>query len=155
MELVVGQGDQSSVVPPTPENLAQLRTGSVRLRQLPGPKNSLGLIKFSFPNEYDVYMHGTPALFARSRRGCSHGCVRVEDPLGLAEWVLRGEPEWDREHIASAMQADVCSRVIVRVAVRVMLLYSTAAVLLESGAVAVADDIYGLDVRLDRALRER
>jgi len=157
MELVAGQGDQSPVVPPTPENLAQLRTGSVRLRQRPGPKNSLGLIKFSFPNEHDVYMHGTPApaLFARSRRDFSHGCVRVADPLGLAEWVLRGQPEWDREHIASAMQADVSSRVIVRVPVRVMLLYSTAAVLLESGAVAFADDIYGLDVRLDRALRER
>ena len=79
----------------------------------------------------------------------------MEDPLGLAEWVLRWQPEWDREHIASAMQADVSSRVIVRVPVRVMMLYSTAAVLLESGAVAFADDIYGLDVRLDRALRER
>ena len=95
LELVAGQGDQSPVVPPTPENLAQLRTGSVWLRQRPGPKNSLGLIKFSFPNEHDVYMHDTPApaLFARSRRDFSHGCVRGAGPLGLAEWVLRGQPE--------------------------------------------------------------
>ena len=157
LELVAGQGDRSPVVAPTPENLARLRTGSVRLRQRPGPANSLGLIKFSFPNENDVYMHGTPAqaLFARSRRDFSHGCVRVEDPLGLAEWVLRDQPAWDREHIASAMQADVSSRVAVRTPVRVMLLYSTAAVLLDSGDVAFADDIYGDDARLDRALLAR
>ncbi len=157
MELVAGQGDRSPVVAPTPENLARLRTGTVRLRQRPGPANSLGLIKFSFPNENDVYMHGTPAqaLFARSRRDFSHGCVRVEDPQGLAEWVLRDQAGWDREHIASAMQADVSSRVAVRAPVRVMLLYSTAAVLLDSGEVAFADDIYGHDQRLDRALRAR
>ncbi|MEQ1729592.1 MAG: L,D-transpeptidase family protein, partial [Vicinamibacterales bacterium] len=157
MELVAGQGDQSPVVAPTPENLARLRTGSVRLRQRPGPANSLGLIKFSFPNENDVYMHGTPAqaLFALSRRDFSHGCVRVEDPIGLAEWVLREQSGWDRERIASAMQADVSSRVAIRVPVRVMLLYSTAAVLLDSGDVAFADDIYGHDGRLDQALRGR
>ncbi len=157
LELVAGQGDQSPVVAPTPENLARLRTGSVRLRQRPGAANSLGLIKFSFPNENDVYMHGTPAqaLFARSRRDFSHGCVRVEDPLGLAEWVLQDQPGWDRERITSAMQADVSSRVAIRVPVRVMLLYSTGAVLLDSGDVAFADDIYGHDARLDRALRER
>jgi len=157
MELVAGQGDQSPVVAPTPENLARLRTGTVRLRQRPGPANALGLIKFSFPNENDVYMHGTPAraLFARSRRDFSHGCVRVEDALGLAEWVLQGQPGWDRAHITSAMQAGASSRIAVRAPVRVMLLYSTAAVLLESGDVAFADDIYGHDARLARALLER
>lgn len=157
LELVAGQGDRSPVVPATAENIARLRTGAVRLRQRPGPKNSLGLIKFSFPNENDVYMHGTPAqaLFLKSRRDFSHGCVRIEDPLGLAEWILRDQPGWDREHIAASMEAAVSSRVAVRVPVRVMLLYSTAAVLLDSGDVAFADDIYGLDERLDRALRAR
>ena len=65
--------------------LSQLRSGTLRLRQRRGPKNSLGLIKFVFPNEYDVYMHDTPAksLFGRARRDFSHGCIRVEDPVAL------------------------------------------------------------------------
>ena len=64
----------------------------------PGPKNSLGLAKFIFPNAENVYMHGTPAqsLFSRARRDFSHGCIRLEDPARLAEWVLRDQPEWTR-----------------------------------------------------------
>src|SRR5471030_2910728 len=61
------------------------------VRQKPGPKNSLGLVKFMFPNEYDIYMHSTPEpqLFARTRRDFSHGCVRVQKPEDLAVWVLQ------------------------------------------------------------------
>ena len=66
-----------------------------------GPKNSLGLVKFVFPNDDNVYMHGTPRrqLFRRARRDFSHGCIRVENPVGLAEWVLRDQPDWTRERI--------------------------------------------------------
>lgn len=62
----------------------------LRVRQRPGPANALGLVKFVFPNDDDVYMHGTPAqaLFGRARRDFSHGCVRVEDPVGFAQWAL-------------------------------------------------------------------
>ena len=92
MEIVRGAGDNAQPVEPTAETLAGLRQGVLRVRQRPGPKNALGLIKFVFPNEEDVYMHGTPAqaLFAKSRRDFSHGCVRVADPVALAEWVLTG-----------------------------------------------------------------
>lgn len=157
MELVNGQGDNAPIVEATEENLGRLRQGTVRLRQRPGPTNSLGLIKFSLPNAHDVYLHSTPAraLFSRTRRDFSHGCVRVEDPLGLAEWVLSSTPGWDRDRIAAAMEAEVSSRVPVRSPVQVMLVYSTATVLLDSGDVAFADDIYGDDARLDRALRAR
>ena len=157
MELVAGQGDASPVVPATDENLLRLRRGGLRLRQRAGPANALGLIKFLIPNEHDVYMHATPApaLFARSRRDFSHGCVRVADPVGLAEWVLKTEPGWGRQRITAAMDASEPSRVSVRSAVRVMLFYSTAAVLPDSGDVVFADDIYGRDAPLDRALRER
>ncbi|MFN8066053.1 MAG: L,D-transpeptidase family protein [Vicinamibacterales bacterium] len=156
MELVAGQGDRSPVVPTTPENLAKLRTGAVRLRQRPGPKNSLGLIKFSFPNEHDVYMHATPAqaLFARGRRDFSHGCVRLQDPVGLAEWVLRPQEHWSREEIEERMRAPESSRLPVRPAINVVLYYATAAVV-ESGDVAFADDIYRHDARLEQALDER
>ena len=76
--------------------LAQLRSGNLRIRQTPGPENALGLVAFMFPNEYDVYLHGTPAmeLFAKSRRDFSHGCIRAEKPQELAAWVLRNQPEW-------------------------------------------------------------
>ena len=77
--------------------LAQLRSGNLRIRQTPGPENALGLVAFMFPNEYDVYLHGTPAmeLFAKSRRDFSHGCIRAEKPQELAAWVLRNQARVD------------------------------------------------------------
>jgi len=63
---------------------------SYRLRQRPGPRNSLGLVKFMFPNEHSVYLHDTPMkhLFEAPRRAFSHGCVRVQDPVALADFLL-------------------------------------------------------------------
>jgi murein L,D-transpeptidase YcbB/YkuD len=156
MEIVAGDRDDSPVVSATPENLALLARGGLRLRQRPGPKNALGLIKFSFPNVNDVYMHDTPArsLFARSRRDFSHGCIRVENPIGLAEWMLAEQVGWDRARIAAAMTAPASSRVTVDRPVRVILFYSTAAMEFETGDIAFADDIYERDAALDRAMRE-
>ena len=82
MEIVSGPGDDSPAVAATAENLSWLRDGLLRVRQRPGPANSLGLVKFVFPNDENVYMHGTPApgLFKRFRRDFSHGCVRRRRP---------------------------------------------------------------------------
>ena len=126
----------------------------LRVRQRPGPSNALGLIKFVFPNDDDVYMHGTPApaLFARARRDFSHGCVRVEDPVGLAQWVLGGQPEWTRDRIVEAMNGPASQRVELSRPIRVILFYLTAVVTPEDGAVHFATDIYGHDARLDRML---
>ena len=79
-ELVTPQGGVVERRAVSEQTLAELRTGELLLRQRPGPKNMLGLVKFLFPNQYDVYMHGTPAwwLFDRARRDFSHGCIRVE-----------------------------------------------------------------------------
>ena len=101
MEIVAGESDEARPVAADEEGLARLREGRYRVRQRPGPKNSLGLVKFVFPNDDNVYMHGTPAvsLFGRPRRDFSHGCIRVEDPVTLTEWVLRDQPEWTRERI--------------------------------------------------------
>src|SRR5262249_37555908 len=81
--------------------LSGLRSGRYQVRQAPGDKNALGPIKFIFPNSYNVYLHGTPAqsLFSRARRDFSHGCIRVENPEELAEWVLRDQPGWDAARI--------------------------------------------------------
>ena len=106
MEIVQGGGDDAKVLAPTPASVALLRDGAARVRQRPGSNNSLGLVKFIFPNDANIYLHSTPAqsLFGRSRRDFSHGCVRVGDPVALAAWSLRDQPEWTRERIVAAMQ---------------------------------------------------
>jgi len=133
--------------------LARLSSGEFEIRQKPGPGNSLGLIKFVFPNNYDVYLHGTPerALFSRSRRAFSHGCIRIEDPAALAAWVLRDDPSWTSPRIQSAMNASDPVRVNLPEPIPVLVLYGTA-VVDENGEVHFLEDIYGQDAKLKRAL---
>ncbi len=110
---IVGGPIASPVGPLAPDVRTRLRRGTLSVRQRPGPTNALGLVKFVFPNDEDVYMHDTPSpeLFARSRRDFSHGCVRLENPVGLATWALRGQDGWSRDRILAAMHAEVTSRV--------------------------------------------
>jgi murein L,D-transpeptidase YcbB/YkuD len=154
LEIVRGQGDDAHAEADTAENHALLRQGALRLRQRPGPANSLGLVKFVFPNDASVYMHGTPAqeLFGRSRRDFSHGCVRVEDPAALAAWVLQNDPQWNQERIQAAMSGPTTQSVDLANPIQVILFYVTAVVMPEDGTVHFAEDIYRHDLRLDRAL---
>lgn len=133
--------------------IARLRSGDLGIRQRPGPGNSLGLIKFVFPNDYDVYMHGTPehALFAHADRAMSHGCVRVEDPAKLAAWVLRDNQAWTNERIQAAMNASQPQRVSLPKPIPVLIVYTTATVN-ESGTVGFFADIYGQDAKLEQEL---
>lgn len=153
LEIVATGDDNARALPPTPENLSAVVAGKLFIRQKPGPSNSLGLAKFIFPNDEDVYMHGTPAqqLFSRARRDFSHGCVRLEDPARFAEWVLRDEPQWNRDRIGQAMQHDRPTRVNLKQPLTVVLFYDTVHVNSE-GVVFFADDIYGHDRSLDTAL---
>ena len=154
MEIVAGAGDDATPVAETEENVTRLGQGALRVRQRPGAKNSLGLVKFVFPNDDNIYMHGTPApqLFGRARRDFSHGCVRVADPVMLAEWVLRDQPEWTRERILSAMESGTSQHVKLTRPLQVILFYLTAVVMPEDGSVRFAEDIYRHDERLARAL---
>ena len=154
MEIVRGPGDDAAPVSATPENVELLRQGVLRLRQRPGPGNALGLVKFVFPNDENVYLHGTPAqeLFGRTRRDFSHGCVRVEDPVALAAWVLKDQPEWTRDRILAAMAAPASRRVNVSHPIQVILFYVTAVVMPDDGTIRFAEDIYGHDTTLDHAL---
>ncbi len=154
-EIVDRNGEVVSAAPVNKEVRAQLRAGKLRVRQTPGPQNALGLVKFEFPNEYAVYMHGTPAeqLFSRSRRDFSHGCIRVEDPAKLASWVLRDLPNWSEDGIRAAMNGEKTLVVDLKVPIPVLIFYSTA-VVLEGGDVHFFDDIYGLDADLERALAQ-
>jgi len=144
---VVSDGTVSSEV------LTQLRSGKLSIRQKPGPKNSLGLVKFVFPNSYNVYMHDTPAteVFAKSRRDFSHGCIRLERPADLAAWVLRDTPGWNAERIHAAMNGSAPEQVKLAHPIPVFILYGTV-VVLEDGVVHFYDDIYGHDTALEKAL---
>jgi murein L,D-transpeptidase YcbB/YkuD len=133
--------------------LNRLRAGALTIRQKPGPKNALGLVKFIFPNHYNVYMHSTPVpeLFLKTRRDFSHGCIRVEDPVALAAWVLRDNPQWNLDRIRAAMNGDQTIQVNLAKPVPVLILYTTA-VVVPDGEVHFYRDVYGLDSALRKAL---
>jgi len=128
-------------------------SGGLRVRQAPGPDNALGGVKFLFPNEYNVYLHGTPAveLFSKSRRDFSHGCIRVEKPEELAAWVLRNKPEWTRERIQEAMNSGYPLRVNLDAPIPVLIVYGTA-VVEQDGNIRFFGDIYGSDASLAQTL---
>jgi len=123
------------------------------VRQAPGPDNALGGVKFLFPNKYNVYLHGTPAveLFSKSRRDFSHGCIRVEKPEELAVWVLRNKPEWTCERIREAMRSAWPLRVDLDTPIPVLVVYGTA-IAAPNGDMRFLDDIYGYDASLAQAL---
>src|SRR5205814_3749782 len=100
MEVIDAKGN-----PVDPESVDLSNPAAYRFRQRPGTSNSLGLVKFMFPNTFNVYLHDTPAdsLFARATRSFSHGCVRIEKPDALASYVLADQPSWTSERIQEAM----------------------------------------------------
>ena len=123
----------------------------LHFRQEPGPKNALGLVKFQFPNPFDVYMHDTPqdALFNKQRRALSHGCIRLENPVALAEYVLHDNPEWTTEKINAAMNAGQEHAIPLKEHLPVHIGYFTAWVN-PDGSVTYSDDPYDLDTRQNR-----
>jgi murein L,D-transpeptidase YcbB/YkuD len=139
----------------TPEQLEQLRAGKLYIRQTPGPKNSLGLVKFIFPNNYDIYFHDTPeqVFFSKSRRDFSHGCIRLERPADLAAWVLRNNPGWDADRIHAAMNGATTQQVNLAHPIPVLIVYGTA-IVPEDGQVNFYDDIYGHDAALEKVLEK-
>ena len=116
-----------------------------RIRQGPGPTNALGLVKFMFPNRFNIYMHDTPAdhLFHRHRRAFSHGCIRLEHPDRFAQFVLDGAPGWDPGRIDEAMKGEENQQVRLRKTLPVYILYLTA--FARDGVVQYRDDLYGTD----------
>jgi murein L,D-transpeptidase YcbB/YkuD len=142
-ELVDGA---DNVLPYSPEQLDALASGQLRVRQQPGPDNALGAVKFMLPNANNVYLHDTPAraLFERTRRAESHGCIRVADAAALARWVLNNEPEWTRQRIETAMQGSQPLRVDLTEPIHVYIVYGTA-IAREDGSMLFLDDLYGLE----------
>ncbi|HSB92833.1 MAG TPA: L,D-transpeptidase family protein, partial [Flavitalea sp.] len=123
------------------------------VRQKPGPRNSLGLVKFLFPNSYDIYLHDTPSksLFNESIRAFSHGCIRVSQPANLAQWILRSQPGWTTESINKSMHANKEKFVTVKSDINVFIGYFTAFVDQE-GRLNFRDDIYGHDKEMEEKM---
>jgi murein L,D-transpeptidase YcbB/YkuD len=124
-----------------------------RLRQAPGPRNPLGRVKFVMPNGYDVYLHDTPndALFARTNRALSHGCIRLEKPVELADWILSADQSWTHEKVVEQIGTDERHTVKLNAPVPVHLTYFTAFVD-DEGRLELRPDVYGIDEKLSRFL---
>jgi murein L,D-transpeptidase YcbB/YkuD len=119
----------------------------LRFRQRPGASNALGLAKFMFPNHFNVYLHDTPGdrLFFKEKRPFSHGCIRIEDPLAMAKYVLRDQPEWTEARIQTAMHARQEQHVKLKSGIPVHIGYWTAWVEPDGKTVTYTDDPYGID----------
>ena len=123
------------------------------IRQLPGPQNPLGKVKFLFPNSYEIFLHDTPAkgLFEKEKRAYSHGCIRLEDAKKLAQFLLKDDPSWTPEKIEKAMNRGKEQFVKVKRPVPVVLTYFTAWVD-EKGQLNFRDDVYQHDAKAKERL---
>ena len=151
MEVVKGYGRKASVIDPTTIDWAGVTQANFKytVRRRPGPKNDLGDVKFIFPNSNDVYLHDTPhgELFSQTKRSFSHGCVRVEEPIKLATYLLRDNPNWDLTSIQDTIAQQREKYVTLQEKLPVYLVYFTAWAD-ANGHAHFRDDIYGHDKSL-------
>jgi murein L,D-transpeptidase YcbB/YkuD len=139
----------------------QIEHGGLQVREKPGPTNSLGLVKFMFPNQYDIYLHSTPEpqLFSRSRRDFSHGCIRVQKPEDLAVWVLANSDtvappgkDWDADTVHDVMtNGQDNHQVNLKTPLPIVIFYATA-IVAEDGKTHFFEDLYGYDQALQQVL---
>ncbi|WP_158792607.1 murein L,D-transpeptidase [Granulicella sp. L60] len=164
LELVSSNGKVISSGDITPAMLQQVRSGRLTVRQPPGPENGMGLVKFIFPNQHDVYIHDTPAsldMFSEATEGeegelkrvASHGCIHLQYPDKFAAWLLRNTSGWDLDRVTKAMHdGRDNSQVNLVPPVPVVIFYMTV-VAEENGDVHFFHDIYDHDrtLRLELA----
>jgi L,D-transpeptidase YcbB len=151
MEVVDGSGKP---IPTSSINWAKYTNNfPYIIRQKPGGSNSLGKVKFLFPNEYNIYLHDTPSkgLFSENTRTFSHGCIRVSQPQHLAEWLLRNDPSWNTKKITDAMNGTKETFVTLKQKIPVYIGYFTAYID-SNGQLCFRDDVYGHDAQLAAAL---
>jgi murein L,D-transpeptidase YcbB/YkuD len=131
------------------EILGYKKDGEPIVRRKPGPDNDLGLVKFLFPNDYDIYLHDTPNhdLFSSNNRSLSHGCIRISDPTKMAVFLLRDQPKYTTKTIDSLMHNKKETWVSVTKPVPVYLVYFTAWVD-DKGKLDFRKDIYGHDSQM-------
>ena len=136
------------------ENMEIVSGGNIPdIRQKPGGKNALGKVKFLFPNDFDIYFHDTPSksLFDKDNRAASHGCIRLQDPVKMANYLLRDDVNWPPEKIKEAMDATTEKHVELKKSIPVLITYYTAWVD-ENGILNFRDDIYGHDAAVAKKM---
>jgi murein L,D-transpeptidase YcbB/YkuD len=128
------------------------RSRSYRYVQSPGAANSLGLVKFMFPNRFTVYLHdtNTRGFFEKDIRALSSGCIRVQNPFELTEYLLNDSEKWNLEKIDEVIQTGKTSQVQIKKEVYIHILYWTA--WSENGTLQFRDDLYSLDMDLYKKL---
>ena len=152
---VVGTSGEETIDPESVDWDDESATKGVRFRQRPGADNALGLVKFIFPNHFNVYLHDTPddRLFFKEKRCLSHGCIRIEDPIAMAKYVMRDQPEWTESRIRTAMSAGREQTAKLKRPIPVHIGYWTAWVEPDGKTVSYTDDPYGIDPKHARLLR--
>jgi murein L,D-transpeptidase YcbB/YkuD len=155
MDLIDRDGD---IVDPASVDWSKYGNGRMppyQFVQRPGPTNALGRVKFIFPNSHFVFLHDTPskALFERTERTFSSGCIRVENPFELAELMLDDAKKWNSETIQNLVDSEKSKTVFLTEELTVMLLYSTVG-LADSDRVEFYNDIYKRDARVLNSLNE-
>jgi murein L,D-transpeptidase YcbB/YkuD len=153
MEVVKGWGESEEVVDSSLAAEAGKPGSPYRIRQRAGQANPLGKVKFMFPNEFDIYLHDTPAdhLFSRTERDFSHGCIRLEKPMELAQYLLKDDPKWTPQAIQAAFASDEHASIPLPKPLPVHILYWTAWVD-KDGTVEFRKDVYGHDETLEKAI---
>jgi murein L,D-transpeptidase YcbB/YkuD len=158
IKVLRGWGSQKNEIDPETIDWSGINADKLayRFRQEPGPLNALGHIKFMLPNKFDVYLHDTPAkrLFSESVRTFSHGCIRIEKPLELAEYVMKDAPGWTQEKLLAAIKKGAEQAILTPHPLDVHFLYLTAWVD-EEGVLQFRNDVYKRDKQLDEALRKK
>jgi murein L,D-transpeptidase YcbB/YkuD len=147
IEIVGTSGGDEEIDPKSIDWDDESATEGLRFRQRPGDDNALGLVKFVFPNHFSVYLHDTPndRLFFKEKRCLSHGCIRIEDPIAMAKYVTRDQPEWTEPRIRNAMSGGREQTVRLKTPIPVHIGYWTAWVEPDGKTVTYTDDPYGID----------
>lgn len=149
MEVVTNKG---KIVPTNQINWDRYMTHfPFEIRQKPGKNNALGLVKFLFPNKYAIYIHDTPekSLFGETKRTFSQGCIRLQNPIKLAQIVLRNRPSFTEKRIQTLMQGGVETYVRIKPTIPVFIVYFTAWVD-SKGKLNVRNDVYQQDVKMNK-----
>lgn len=157
IKIFQGWGEETKEIDPDTVDWSKVTADNFvyRFRQDPGPDNALGDVKFMFPNQFNIYLHDTPSkeLFQKAERGFSSGCIRIQKPVELAEYVLKGDGNWTKDKIIAAIDKRVEQTVRLPEAIPVHILYWTAWVSAD-GQIHFRNDLYGRDKLLLKALKE-
>lgn len=150
MELLSG----NTIIDPSTVNWSDY-SGSIpySVRQKPGDDNALGKMKFIFPNNFSIYLHDTPSrnIFNESKRAFSHGCIRVENPLKLALYILRSSPNWNQKKLQLSIDNKKTTTIQIKPTLPVYIVYFTAWIG-NSGEINFRNDLYNMDKQLEKEI---